>query len=136
MMVKHEAVKSGMAGSITTENRETKLWQKAKDLAKELTLDEKIRMIHGAQLFQTGGVERLGIPPLKMSDGPMGVRQEFFPDKWKAVGHTDDYVTYLPCNSALAATWNRKLAYDMGSVLGAEARGRGCGGSGFNIMWN
>ncbi len=125
MMVKHEAVKSGMAGSITTENRETKLWQKAKDLAKELTLDEKIRMIHGAQLFQTEGVERLGIPPLKMSDGPMGVRQEFFPDKWKAVGHTDDYVTYLPCNSALAATWNRKLAYDMGSVLGAEARGRG-----------
>ncbi len=99
--------------------------QQAKALAAALTLDEKIGMIHGAQLFQTKGVERLGIPPLKMSDGPMGVRQEFFPDSWQAVGLTDDYVTYLPCNSALAATWNRKLAREVGKVLGAEARGRG-----------
>lgn len=107
------------------ENQEDGIWKEAEDLAKKLTLDEKIGMIHGASLFQTKGVERLGIPPLKMSDGPMGVRQEFLPDKWKAVGYTDDYVTYLPCNSALASTWNRKLARDMGSVLGAEARGRG-----------
>ncbi len=99
--------------------------KRAEELTASLTLDEKIGMIHGAQLFQTKGVERLGIPPLKMSDGPMGVRQEFFPDSWKAVGLTDDYVTYLPCYSALAATWNRKLAREMGGVLGAEARGRG-----------
>lgn len=99
--------------------------EQAQRLAAALTLDEKIGMIHGAQLFQTKGVERLGIPPLKFSDGPMGVRQEFEPDQWKAIGHTDDYVTYLPCNSALAATWNRKLAYELGSVLGEEARGRG-----------
>ncbi len=107
------------------ENQEDGIRKEVESLAKKLTLDEKIGMIHGASLFQTKGVERLGIPPLKMSDGPMGVRQEFLPDKWKAVGHTDDYVTYLPCNSALASTWNRKLARNMGSVLGAEARGRG-----------
>ena len=47
----------------------------AEKILKELTLDEKIGMIHGAQLFQTAGVERLGIPPMKFSDGPMGVRQ-------------------------------------------------------------
>lgn len=75
--------------------------------------------------FSTQGVERLGIPPLVMSDGPMGVRQEFEPDHWKAVGGSADYATYLPCNSALAATWNRDLASATGSVLGAEARGRG-----------
>ncbi len=98
---------------------------KAEAIAGQLTLEEKIGMIHGAHLFATKGVERLGIPPLIMSDGPMGVRQEFEPDHWKAVGHSDDYVTYLPCNSALAATWNRKLAYATGSVLGEEARGRG-----------
>ena len=68
----------------------------AEELAKKLTLDEKIGMVHGAQLFQTKGVERLGIPPLKMSDGPMGVRQEFQPATWMTVGHSDDYVTYLP----------------------------------------
>lgn len=99
--------------------------ERAKEILGKLTLEEKIGMIHGAQLFQTAGVERLGILPLKMSDGPMGVRQEFAGDSWKAVGHSDDYVTYLPCNSALAATWNRQLAYQMGSVLGEEARGRG-----------
>ena len=99
--------------------------QRADELLQKLTLEEKIGMIHGAQLFQTAGVERLGIPPLKMSDGPMGVRQEFMPSSWKPIGHSDDFVTYLPCNSALASTWNRKIAYDIGSVLGEEARARG-----------
>ncbi len=92
---------------------------------RRLTLEEKISMIHGAELFRTAPVERLGIPALVMSDGPMGVRQEFEPDRWKCVGNHDDYVTYLPCNSALASTWNRELARAAGEVLGAEARGRG-----------
>ena len=102
-----------------------KLRKKAEELTGKLTLDEKIGMVHGAELFATKGVERLGIPPLKMSDGPMGVRQEFQPTTWQTVGLSDDYVTYLPCNSALASTWNRELAYETGSVLGEEARGRG-----------
>ncbi len=101
------------------------LRKKAEELTGKLTLDEKIGMVHGAELFSTKGVERLGIPPLKMSDGPMGVRQEFQPTTWQTVGLSDDYVTYLPCNSALASTWNRELAYETGSVLGEEARGRG-----------
>ncbi len=101
------------------------LFKTATELMEKLTLEEKIGMIHGAELFQTKGVERLGIPSLKMSDGPMGVRQEFEPAGWKSVGLSDDYVTYLPCNSALASTWNRNLAYETGSVLGEEARGRG-----------
>lgn len=108
-----------------SEQKDQRLKKCAEDLVQKLTLDEKIGMIHGAQLFQTKGVERLGIPPLKMSDGPMGVRQEFYPASWRAVGLSDDYVTYLPCNSALAATWNRELAHATGSVLGEEARGRG-----------
>lgn len=82
-------------------------------------------MIHGAGLFETGEVERLSIPPLKMSDGPMGVRMEFEKDSWTPKGYSDDFVTYLPSNSAIAATWNRSLAYESGKVLGEEARGRG-----------
>ena len=68
-------------------NRENikKLREQAEELAQKLTLDEKIGMVHGAQLFQTKGVERLGIPALKMSDGPMGVRQEFKPSTWQTV---------------------------------------------------
>lgn len=102
-----------------------KIREEARRLMEQLTLDEKIGMIHGAELFRTAPVERLGIPALTMSDGPMGVRQEFEPDSWKCAGGHDDYVTYLPCNSALAATWNRELARAAGEVLGAEARGRG-----------
>ncbi len=92
------------------------LKERAKSLAVMLTLEEKIGMIHGAHLFSTQGVERLGIPPLVMSDGPMGVRQEFELDHWKAVGGSADYATYLPCNSALAATWNRDLASATGKI--------------------
>lgn len=105
------------------ENMETE--NKIEELLRQLTLEEKLGMIHGDGLFCTKGVKRLHIPPLKMSDGPMGVRNEFEKDKWIAVGNSDDYVTYLPSNSALASTWNRELAYRMGQVLGEEARGRG-----------
>lgn len=94
-------------------------------LVKKLTLDEKITMIHGASLFRSGAVERLGIPGIVTSDGPMGVRAEFMDDRWLPAGNQDDMVSYLPSNSALASTWNTELAYDMGYVLGAEARGRG-----------
>lgn len=95
------------------------------DLLSRLTLEEKIGMIHGAGLFRTEGVERLGIPPLTMSDGPMGVRAEFADNEWRCVGTTDDFVSYLPCNSAIASTWNRELAEKAGEVLGEEARARG-----------
>lgn len=102
-----------------------RLRERTESLLKELTLEEKVRMIHGAGLFCSGGVRRLGIPALKFSDGPMGVRQEFQNDDWIPVGNSDDYVTYSPCNSAVAATWNRELSYRAGQVLGEEARGRG-----------
>ena len=95
------------------------------DLLSQLTLKEKITMIHGEGIFQSGGVPRLGIPPVKFSDGPMGVRNEFALDSWINVQITDDYVSYLPSNSALASTWSRDIAYKTGMVLGAEARGRG-----------
>ena len=65
-------------------------------LIKKLTLDEKIAMIHGASLFRSGEVARLGIPAIETSDGPMGVRAEFLDDRWILVGNQDDMVTYLP----------------------------------------
>ena len=99
--------------------------EEIRSVISKMTLDDKIAMIHGAHLFQNGSVERLSIPALTMSDGPMGVRAEFEPDHWMPMQHTSDQVTYLPCNSALASTWNRSLSKDMGSVLGEENRGRG-----------
>ncbi len=94
-------------------------------LLQQLTLREKINMIHGGGLFRTGEVERLLLPPLKMSDGPMGVRHEFENASWTPACDTDDYVSYCPSNSSLAMTWNRTLCEKAGMVLGEEARGRG-----------
>jgi beta-glucosidase len=111
--------------------------ERIEELISQLTLEEKVGMCHGRGLFRTEGVGRLGIPPLKMSDGPMGVRNEFPDASWVPVGNSDDYVTYLPCNTALAATWNTDLAHRAGTVLGREARGRGKDvilGPGINIV--
>ena len=107
------------------------------ELISKLTIEEKSAMIHGVGLFRTGNVDRLNIPSLKMSDGPIGVRNEFPDDSWIPIGNSDDYVTYLPCSLALASTWNKELAYKSGQVLGCEARGRGKDvilGPGINII--
>lgn len=106
-------------------NYDKKTEKEIEELIKKLTLEEKLAMIHGAALFSSGGVERLGIPGVVSSDGPMGVRAEFMKDRWIPSGNNDDNVSYLPSNSALASTWNTERAHDMGHVLGEEARGRG-----------
>lgn len=106
-------------------NNEKKREKEIERLLKKLTLDEKLTMIHGAALFASGAVERLEIPAIVCSDGPMGVREEFMEDRWIPAGNNDDRVSYLPSNSALASTWNTELAHNMGYVLGTEARGRG-----------
>lgn len=99
--------------------------KKFTSLLSKLTLEEKIAIIHGTALFHTGGVERLGIPPLVMSDGPNGIRQEFQEDAWIPDGNETDFVSWLPSNTCLCSTWNPKLAEEFGKVLGEEARGRG-----------
>lgn len=106
-------------------NTETKFENEIEELVSKMTLEEKVAMIHGDGFFRSPGVERLGIPPVMYSDGPMGVRNDFKNAEWFPVGTDDDYVTYLPSNSAIASTWNTELAYEAGKVLGEEARGRG-----------
>ncbi len=107
--------------TVITEANKTK----AGELTAQLTLDEKISIVHAAGLFRNGSAERLGIPSLKMDDGPMGVRAELHNDNWAPLYNTRDYVTYLPSGSAVASTWNPDLARATGEVLGEEARGRG-----------
>jgi beta-glucosidase len=89
-----------------------------------LTLDEKIALLHGNGKFTSAGVERLGIPELKYTDGPFGIREELMRDSWAPAGWTNDSATFLPTGTALAATWNPDLARDYGTTLGSEARKR------------
>jgi len=105
-------------------------------LLSQMTLAEKVGMIHASSSFTSGGVERLGIPELIMSDGPHGVRHEHGRDWVKDEGVADSS-TYLPVGTALASTWNEDLGYQFGSVLGREAAFRGKDvilGPGLNII--
>lgn len=93
-------------------------------LISQMTLEEKIGMLHGNSMFSTGAVERLGIPELKMADGPLGVREEISRDNWAPAGLTNDFATYYPAGGALAATWDAEMAYTFGNSLGQEMRAR------------
>jgi beta-glucosidase len=77
-----------------------------------MTLEEKIDMLGGVDEFFIRGLPRLGIPRMKMADGPVGVRN-FGP------------ATAFAGGIALAATWNPQLAERMGRELGRDARAKG-----------
>jgi beta-glucosidase len=98
--------------------------KKIDSLISEMTLEEKVGMLHGNSMFTTAGVERLGIPELKLTDGPLGIREEISRDSWAPLGIDTDYATYYPAGSGLSATWNPDLSYLFGNSVGEEARAR------------
>jgi beta-glucosidase len=109
---------------------------KINNLISQMTVEEKVRMIHASSSFTSGGVSRLGIPEFVMSDGPHGVRPEHGRG-WNLTNNSLDSGTYLPTGVCLAATWNPQLGYAFGSVLGSEAKFRGKNiilGPGINII--
>ena len=93
-------------------------------LISQMTLEEKTGMLHGTSMFTTAGIERLGIPELKMADGPLGVREEVSRDSWAPAGLDTDFATYYPAGAGLSATWNPALAYTFGNSVGEESRAR------------
>ena len=102
----------------------TKFDKEIDKLVAQMTLEEKVGMLHGNSMFTTAGVERLGIPELRMADGPLGVREEISRDSWKPAGLTNDFATYYPAAGALAATWDTEMGYLFGSSVGEEMRAR------------
>jgi beta-glucosidase len=85
---------------------------RAESLLRQMTLEEKIDLLGGIDGFFTRGVPRLGIPRLKMADGPIGVRN-FGP------------ATTMAGGIALAATWNPQLAEQAGTEIARDARAKG-----------
>ena len=90
----------------------------------QMTLEEKVQMLHSKTIMSSEGVPRLGIQDIKYADGPFGVREELG-DGFRALGWQTDSATYFPTGSALAATWSPELASDYGHAIGTEARLRG-----------
>ncbi|WP_319482132.1 glycoside hydrolase family 3 C-terminal domain-containing protein [uncultured Draconibacterium sp.] len=91
----------------------------------QMTLDEKVNMLHGKYMFVSAGVERLGIADMVYADGPFGIREEMEPKSWAPLGWENDKATFFPTGSALAATWSPELAYAYGTGMAKEARLRG-----------
>ncbi|MBL8063704.1 MAG: glycoside hydrolase family 3 C-terminal domain-containing protein [Anaerolineales bacterium] len=83
-------------------------------LLSQMTLDEKISMLAGIDLWYSSGVPRLGIPSFRMADGPNGVR-----GIWSEMSPTS---AATPVGTALGATWNPALVEKIGSVLADEVR--------------
>jgi beta-glucosidase len=86
-------------------------------LLAELTLEEKVALCAGSDAWHTTPVPRLGIPRLKVTDGPNGARGDFFAGRKAAA--------CFPCGSALAATFDLELVEQVGAALGEEALSKG-----------
>jgi beta-glucosidase len=97
---------------------------RVEDLLSRLTLEEKVSLVHADSLFAVAGVPRLGIPDLKMDDGPLGVREEVG-EHGVILNHKDDFASAMPGTLGLAATWDVDLAKAYGTVIGQEAKQRG-----------
>ena len=93
-----------------------KVTQEHKDRAaavvKQMTLEEKIAYIGGHDSWYVRAIDRLGLPAVRMADGPQGVRN-------------NTKSTLYPSGVAAAATWDTELIEQMGVSLGKDSRARG-----------
>ena len=88
------------------------------ELVEQLTLAEQVSLLAGVDFWHTASVDRLGIPALRVSDGPVGARGTRF----DGPASLD-----VPCSTALAATWDPDLVERIGQVLGRETKAKGAG---------
>jgi len=81
------------------------------DLLSKMTLEEKIDYIGGYKGFYIRGIDRLGLPEIKLTDGPVGT-------------HKDGKSTAYPASILSAATWDTALVYQLGKELGRDSKAR------------
>jgi beta-glucosidase len=97
--------------------------QRVQDLLGRMTVEEKVSMLAGATWMESVAVPRLGIPSIKMADGPMGIRSWAGPSKITKSSPFNS--TAFPAGIALAATWDPAVAQSVGQAIGQEVRAIG-----------
>jgi beta-glucosidase len=86
-------------------------------LIARLSLEQKVRLLTGADAWSLYAIDAVGLRSMVVSDGPSGVRgRRFDPGKPSSS---------LPCPVALGATWDERLVTEVARALGEEARSRG-----------
>lgn len=93
---------------------------RVKDALSRMTVHEKVQLLHAQSKFTSAGVPRLGIPELKMSDGPHGCRAEIEWNSWNYANWTNDSIVAFPSLTCLASTWNRDLSRLYGDKVSEE----------------
>ncbi|MCP9619543.1 glycosyl hydrolase [Nocardia otitidiscaviarum] len=84
------------------------------DLLAKLDLPAKLRLISGAGMFRFAGDPDIGLAEMPVSDGPSGVRGEYWDERDPSVS--------LPSGTAVAATWDPELLTEIGALIAHEAR--------------
>ncbi|MDQ6420187.1 glycoside hydrolase family 3 C-terminal domain-containing protein [Paenibacillus sp. LHD-117] len=96
-----------------------------KNILKQMTLEEKAGLCSGLDFWHTKGIERLGIPPLLVTDGPHGLRKQM-PKKTDDPDHLGVFgsvpATCFPSAVGLASSWDRELIGKVGVALGEECQ--------------
>ena len=87
------------------------------ELLAALDLEEKVRLLTGADNWRTCPLPAIGLRAMVMSDGPAGVRGQTMDERNPSAS--------LPCPSALGATWDPALVRELAFALGAEAKSKG-----------
>lgn len=108
-----------------------------KMLLSQLTLEEKVNLVAGTDFMYTKGIPRLGIPSLRMADGPHGLRVQT--EKGDNGVTASLPATAFPTAATLASGWNIRNAYSVGRAIAAEAHRYGINlvlGPGVNIKRN
>lgn len=91
-------------------SNQNRIEQRINELVSQMTLEEKADMLSGTG-FDSKPLPRLGIPAMKMTDGPLGVRH--------------GKATAFPAGVAIAATWNPDLIEQVGEAIAREAKAKG-----------
>lgn len=86
------------------------------ELVAQLTLAEKVALMSGSDIWNTAPVERLGIPAIKVTDGPNGARGD---------STTGARSVCLPASIAIAASFDTDLVTNVGRLLGRETARKG-----------
>jgi len=97
------------------------------DLLSRMTLEEKATMVGGAGWMESAAIERLGIPQIKMADGPLGVRSWAGSSAITNLPGTPLKIetTSFPAGVAMAATWDAELVRREGQAIAQEVKALG-----------
>jgi beta-glucosidase len=101
--------------------------QRVADLLSRMTLQEKVSMLAGSGWMESTPVPRLGIPAIKMADGPLGVRSWLGSSAITSASNAPMKIesTSFPSGVCMAATWDTALVQKEGQAIGQETKALG-----------